>query len=109
MEEQSGQVRAFSIVGFVLSFIAFLNIAGLIFSIIAWVSSRKAGRGNGLALAGIIISVVGIVFTAAVLIFLVPVLVDAAQTCARLGEGVHVVGGSTYTCAPGSFSVHRPA
>ncbi|WP_243600130.1 MULTISPECIES: hypothetical protein [unclassified Rathayibacter] len=94
-----------TIVGFVLAFIGFLNVAGLILSLIALIRSRRAGQRNGLALAGVIIAAVGVAFIAVLLAVLVPILVDAAQTCSRLGEGVHVVGGSTYTCTGTSFSV----
>ncbi|WP_148060040.1 hypothetical protein [Rathayibacter sp. PhB152] len=94
-----------TIVGFVLAFIGFLNVAGLILSLIALNRSRRAGQRNGLALAGVIIAAVGVAFIAVLLAVLVPILVDAAQTCSRLGEGVHVVGGSTYTCTGTSFSV----
>ena len=37
----------------------------------------------------------------------VPTLIDASQTCARLGDGVHELDGATYTCTPTSFSVYR--
>lgn len=108
-ESQQRSNRVVTIVGFVLAFIGFLNVAGLILSLLALIRSRRAGRKNGLALAGVIIAAVGVAFIAVLLIVLVPVLVDAAQTCSRLGEGVHVVGGSTYTCTGTSFSVYsRP-
>ncbi|THJ66663.1 DUF4190 domain-containing protein [Arthrobacter echini] len=50
--------RTLGIVGFILAI--FIAPVGLIISIIAFVKSRKAGMGNGLALAGIII---GAIFT----------------------------------------------
>lgn len=50
--------RVLGIVGFILAI--FIAPVGLIISIIAFVKSRKAGMGNGLALAGIII---GALFT----------------------------------------------
>ncbi|MCJ1674559.1 TMEM43 family protein [Rathayibacter sp. VKM Ac-2928] len=104
-ESQQRSNRVVTIVGFVLAFIGFLNVAGLILSLIALIRSRRAGQRNGLALAGVIIAAVGVAFIAVLLAVLVPILVDAAQTCSRLGEGVHVVGGSTYTCTGTSFSV----
>ncbi|MCJ1703746.1 TMEM43 family protein [Rathayibacter sp. VKM Ac-2926] len=104
-ESQQRSNRVVTIVGFVLAFIGFLNVAGLILSLIALIRSRRAGQRNGLALAGVIIAAVGVAFIAVLLVVLVPILVDAAQTCSRLGEGVHVVGGSTYTCTGTSFSV----
>ncbi|TCL82740.1 hypothetical protein EDF43_105294 [Rathayibacter sp. PhB179] len=104
-ESQQRSNRVVTIVGFVLAFIGFLNVAGLILSLIALIRSRRAGQRNGLALAGVIIAALGVAFIAVLLVVLVPILVDAAQTCSRLGEGVHVVGGSTYTCTGTSFSV----
>ncbi|MBM7471901.1 DUF4190 domain-containing protein [Subtercola frigoramans] len=97
--------RVLGIVGFVLSFFFFLNIAGLVLSIIGLVKSRRARLRNGLAVAGIIIASVGIIITIVVGGFTVPLLVDAGQTCTRLGTGVHHVGNATYTCTPTSFRV----
>ena len=95
------------VVGFALSLLGPLSIAGLIISIIALVKSKRRGFGNGFALAGIIIAGVGLVAALLIAAIAVPALVDAAQTCARLGDGVHQVGDATYTCTPTSFNVHR--
>jgi hypothetical protein len=97
--------RTLGIVGFVMSFIGFIDVAGLIISIVAMVKSRRAGQKNGFALAGIIISIVGILFCGGMLALIVPPLVQAAQECARLGDGEHVVGNATYICTPTGFSV----
>ena len=63
-----------SIAGFVISLISLLccclgpyisialSVLGLIFSIIGIVSSKKTGKANGLAIAGVVISVVSIIF-----------------------------------------------
>jgi hypothetical protein len=93
--------RTLGIVGFIFSFFFVLDIIGLILSIMGVVKSRRAGNGNGLAVAGIIISLVGIALTAV----LVATLVGAAQECGRLGPGVHHVGNSVYTCTSTSFNV----
>ena len=90
------------IVGFALSFVFPLDIAGLILCIIALVQSRRAGQRNGFALAGLIISIVGILFSAAILAVLIPAMTDLFVTCSRLGEGVHHVGSAIYTCTPTS-------
>jgi len=95
------------VVGFALSLLGPLSIAGLVVSIVALVQSKRRGFGNGFALAGIIIAGVGLLVAAVVIAVAVPALVDAAQTCARLGDGVHQIGDAQYTCAPGSFSVHH--
>ncbi|WP_426321616.1 DUF4190 domain-containing protein [Microbacterium sp. E-13] len=97
--------RVFGILGFVLSLIAIMNIAGLIISIIALVRSRGAGFRNRFALAGTVIGSIGVLVTALAGGVAFTALVDAAQTCARLGTGVHVMGSSTYTCTPTSFYV----
>jgi hypothetical protein len=97
--------RTLGIVGFVLSFFFLLDIGGLVVSISALVLSRRAGHRNGFAVAGIIISVVGIILSAVVVGVSVSALVDAANVCGRLGNGVHVIGNSTYRCTPTSFNV----
>ena len=51
--------KTLGVVGFILAFVA--NLFGLIISIIALNKSKKAGYKNGLALAGIIISSIGLV------------------------------------------------
>jgi len=95
------------VVGFALSFFFVLNIAGLVISIVALVKSKRHGFGNGFALAGIIIAGIGIAVFIVVAALVAPTLIDAAQTCARLGDGVHQIGSATYSCTPTSFSVHH--
>ena len=97
--------RVLAIVGFIFAFFAVLNIAGLVLCIIALVRSRRAGRRDGLALAGVIIAGIGVLITIIVVGVAAGALIDAAQTCARLGEGVHTIGTATYTCTPTSFYV----
>lgn len=97
--------RVLGIVGFACSFVFLFNVAGLVLCIIALVRSRRAGFSNGFALAGAIIAPVTILFCAGILLLIVPPLIHAAQMCAQLGYGVHVVGTATYTCTPSSISV----
>jgi phosphatidylserine synthase len=52
--------RTLTIVGFVLAFLC--SLAGLIISIISYNRSKAVGYKNNLALAGIIVSIVVIVF-----------------------------------------------
>ncbi len=99
--------RTLGIVGFALSFLALVNFVALALSIVALVRSKRAGHQNGFAIAGIVIAGVGVTVTLLILGAIVPNLVDAAQTCAELGTGVHEVGSSTYTCTPTSFHVFR--
>ena len=96
--------RTLGIVGFVLSFIWVLDVIGLIISIVATVEAKRAGQKSGFALAGIIISIVGILVWGGIVAFAVPALVNAGQECARLGNGTHVIGNSVYTCTPTSFN-----
>lgn len=101
--------RAFGIIGFVLSFFVMLNFAALVISIIALVRSKRVGFRNRFALAGTVIAGIGVLTTIVVVAALGVMFVDAAQTCARLGDGVHTVGTATYTCTPSSFFVrHSP-
>lgn len=91
--------------GFVLSFFAVLNVAALVISIIALVRSDRAGYRNRFALAGLVISSIGVLITVILIVAAVSALVGAAQMCAQLGTGVHVVGSATCTCTPTSFYV----
>jgi ABC-type transport system involved in multi-copper enzyme maturation permease subunit len=100
--------RVFGIVGFVLSLFAILNFAGLAISVIALVRSQRTGFRNRFALAGVVIAGLGVLATLIIVAIVGSTLVDAAQTCARLGDGVHIVGNATYSCAPGSFYVTYP-
>jgi hypothetical protein len=97
--------RTIGIVGFILSFLVVVNIAALVVSIVGLVKSRRAGQKNGFALAGLIISIVGVVFLGSIVAVAVPTLIHAGQVCSQLGNGVHVIGNSTYTCTPTSFNV----
>ncbi len=88
--------KTLGIIGLVLSF--FTALIGMIISIIAFRSSKKAGFKNTPALAGIII---GAIFTVGAIIgtiALVAVIGKVATSCAQLGPGVHVVNGVTYRC-----------
>ncbi|GAB3537120.1 hypothetical protein GCM10027403_20240 [Arthrobacter tecti] len=87
--------RSLGIAGFVLSLLIPVSAIGLILSIIALVQSRKAGRKNKLALAGVII---GATVTVLVIAFIVFGFVSLFQVCSELGNGVHQRNGITYTC-----------
>lgn len=64
-----------SIVGFILAFL--VSVAGLVISLIALSQIKKTGeRGHGLALAGVIISIVSIVLS---IIFYIIIGVAAAH------------------------------
>ncbi|GAA1692454.1 hypothetical protein GCM10009808_06970 [Microbacterium sediminicola] len=101
--------RAIGIVGFVLSFVAVLNLVGLVLCIVGLVKSRRAGFLNRFALAGVIVAAVGLVFMAVVIAFTLPPILEATMICARLGDGVHLVGDKTYGCFQGGVTVSTPA
>lgn len=91
--------RGFEIAGFVLSFFGLLAIAGLIMSTISFRRAGRAGQPRGLALAGIIISIVVLVVTVASIALAIAGISAVAETCADLGPGTHVVDGVTFTCS----------
>lgn len=90
-------------VGFALSFFVVFSVVALVLSIIAQVKSRHIGLHSRLATAGIALSATGVLIGVLLVGTFVHGIVDAAQTCARLGTGVHVLGDTTYTCTPTSF------
>jgi hypothetical protein len=95
--------KGLGIAGFIVDF--FVAPVGLILSIVAKVQSSRAGVKNGLATAGIIL---GVIFTIGGVIGIVAFGVaigGAAAECAKLGNGTHIVGNSTYRCEPGSVNV----
>ncbi|MBO9046113.1 MULTISPECIES: DUF4190 domain-containing protein [Curtobacterium] len=76
MQPSSDRFNVMAIVGFVLAFV--VNIAGLVVSIIALSQIKKTGeRGRGLALAGIIISALSLVFGIIWVIFVIAVVANA--------------------------------
>lgn len=91
------------IAGLVLSFV--LAPVGLIVSIVAIVRSRRSGRRNGFAIAGVAVATTLLAGFALLAALIVPPIVDAVQTCADLGPGVHQVGNARYTCTPTSSHV----
>ena len=70
------KMNGFSIAGFILSiFILFIPLLGLIFSSIAlYQIPRKNQRGIGLAIAGLIISILGTLFLIGTILYGVFVL-----------------------------------
>lgn len=89
--------RTLGIVGLVLSF--FTAIVGLIVSIIALRQSKKAGHGNGPAVAGIVVGALTTVLAAVGIIVAIIAFATVAQKCQQLGPGVHKDGNVTYTCS----------
>ena len=81
-----------------------LGIVGLIVSIIALNKSKKAGYKNGLALAGIIISIISIVISIIVVIVIVSLgaagLNAIAEVCAGYASGEVLTDGTTTITCP---------
>lgn len=95
-----------SVVGFILAFP--LPLAGMVVSIIALARSRKTGDRKGLAVAGVIVSALGLLFTVICLAILIPMAMHLIGMCAELGPGTHQIENATYTCgALGSSVVYR--
>ena len=84
------------IAGLILAFLS--PLIGFILSLIALNKSKKAGMKNGVALAGVIISSIGIVVGLIIASVVVFAGVKVAQKCADLGPGTHYENGTTYTC-----------
>jgi hypothetical protein len=89
--------KTLGIVAFILSF--FIQLVALILGIVALVQSKKAGAGNGWAIAAIIISVVGLIIGAIVLFALVIPTVSAAATCAADPNAIVTVWGVEIPCS----------
>jgi heme/copper-type cytochrome/quinol oxidase subunit 2 len=80
----------------------FFSIVGAIIGFVARSKSKRAGFGNGPAVAAIIIGLVLFVIQIVVVIALVVGGIAAFNVikaeCNELGSGVHHVNGVTYTC-----------
>ncbi|HEU5222563.1 MAG TPA: DUF4190 domain-containing protein [Candidatus Lumbricidophila sp.] len=90
--------KGLSIAGLILAFLAPLALIGLILSIVGRVQAKKAGAPTGIATAGIIVSIVVMVFTAIIFVVAGASFVALFSQCAELGQGVHQVGGITVSC-----------
>ncbi|WP_299169926.1 hypothetical protein [uncultured Arthrobacter sp.] len=95
--------KTLGIVGLICSIIWPISIVGLIVSIIAMVKSRKAGMGNGFALAGIIIGAIGVITGIIAIIILIVTAGAAAelvQFCQTAGPGMQEYQGVEVDCTP---------
>jgi len=90
--------KTLGIVGLVLSILGF-NVIALVISIVGKVKSKKAGFGNGFAVAGIIISILSIIGFIILFVVLGSLAASVAAQCAELGSGVwELDNGVTVTC-----------
>lgn len=95
-EENPGKVLGIiSIVTAVLG----MGLVGLVLGIIGLKKSKKVGMGNGLAVAGIVLSIVSIVIGIALIAVLALGATKLVQKCQQLGPGTHYENGVTYTCS----------
>jgi peptidyl-prolyl cis-trans isomerase B (cyclophilin B) len=82
MPQSAGTAAGYNvlaIVGFILAFV--FNIAGLVVSLIALSKIKKTGeRGRGLALAGVIISIVSIIFGIIYIAVILPAIMSSMPT-----------------------------
>ena len=88
----------FGIIGLVLAILPTLQLFGLIFSLIGRSQSKRVGLGNGPAVAGIIISIIGLIVGIIIAVLAIGGLIQVAQYCAGVGPGVYTEGPVTYTC-----------
>ena len=88
--------RVLGIVGFILAFL--VSPAGIIVSAIGLFKSRKSGNKNGLALAGLILSIVFFIISIVIIVSLVAAAVSLLNHCTELGGGVQQFNGVPITC-----------
>jgi hypothetical protein len=89
--------KGMGIASLILGF--FIPLAGLILGIIAKGKSKKAGHKNGLALAGIIVSIIAMFAQLAIGAIMVVGLLAISAKCKDLGPGTHYDNGTTFTCS----------
>lgn len=91
-------VRSLATTGLVLAIFPIANIAGLVVSLVAF---RRLGRSREpriAALFGMVIAPFTIAITIGGAALIVPPAIHAVQICKELGNGVHWVSGTKYTC-----------
>ena len=78
-QSQPSDTNGMAVAGFVLSF--FFALLGLIFSCVGLAKSKQMdGKGKGLAIAGIIISIVSMVLMVVWYILIIPFITDTFNT-----------------------------
>ena len=88
--------KTLGIVAFIVSF--FFGLLGLILGIVALVQSKKAGRGNGFAIAAIIIGAISVVVGLIVIFAVIVPSLNAATTCLDDPTAVVQVWGVDLSC-----------
>ncbi len=90
--------RRLAVVGLLLSLT--VSVVGIAVSIVALVTSARAGFRNKTAIAGIVLGFMGLIAFAAALWFIVQFFAGNVGPCAELGPGTHEDGLVTYECGP---------
>lgn len=90
--------KTLGLVGLILTFVPGVQLIGFILSIVGFNKSKKAGLPNGLAKAGIIIGIVGIVIVIIVSIFIGINVASLAAFCTEHGNGTFDNNGVAVTC-----------
>ena len=73
--------RGLGIAGFILSLLGAFSPIGLVLSIVSLVQAKRVGRGNGLAVAGIVFGVIGTVVLVVVLVASISALSSQTELC----------------------------
>lgn len=89
--------QGMAIAGLIVGF--FAPIVGVVLCIIAMNKSKNSGQSNGLAIAGLILSIIFFVVQAIVGTIFLLGIIGLAQACSELGPGVHYIDGSRFTCS----------
>ncbi len=98
--------QTMGIVGLVLAI--FFNIIGIIVSIVALNKSKKAGFGNGPAVAGIIVGILTTIIAVVIIAGIIATIAAAsaglgqiqAEMCGALGSGTWDLGGGQEVTCP---------
>ncbi|WP_051478373.1 DUF4190 domain-containing protein [Arthrobacter sp. H5] len=94
--------KTLGIVGMICAIIWPISIVGLIISIVALVKSKKAGMGNGFAIAGIVIGAIGVITGVIAIIGLIAVAgfsTEIIEFCETAGPGVQEYQGQQIDCS----------
>lgn len=104
---QENPGKGLGIAGLIISF--FIGLLGLILSIVALSKSKKAGMGNGVAVAGIIVGALSTLGQIIAGIFIILAVIGAAaitKQCQDAGGAGHTVtsGSTVFYCTDNGFS-----
>ncbi|MEP7205266.1 MAG: DUF4190 domain-containing protein [Candidatus Saccharibacteria bacterium] len=97
MPEGNNPGKGLGIASLVTSLVG-LGLVGIVLGIIGLKKSKTAGMKNGLATAGIILGIISTILVTLVIVLVVTSIASVTAKCNELGEGVHTVGGITYSC-----------